>query len=106
MRIDYNLNTEIDSRIMNNYLKKLSNLIVYIVTLLGVLALIEKRIDPLVLAIIIEIILLGGFIFLTLSHILNLERKIRDVEQKFIRAKELEDIRNDIKLLKNISKIK
>ena len=87
---------------MDKYLKRLANFIVYVVTLLGILAIIEKKIDPLALTIIIEVILLVGFIFLTLSHISQLEKQIENIEQKFIRAEELKDMRKDIEAIKLI----
>lgn len=86
---------------MNPFLKKFSNFIVYIVTLLGIFALTEKKIDSLYLATAITLIIFGGFVYLLINHISKIEKKITLIEQKFIRQKELEEIRIGIKLIKN-----
>ncbi len=85
---------------MEKFLKKFSNFIVYVVTLLGIFAIFSKEIEPFYILVVSVLIIFGGFVTLLITHISKLEKKIRIIGKKFIKQKELESIRADIKSLK------
>ena len=89
----------------SNFLKKIANLIVYIVTLLGIFSLTSKRLDPEILLTSTFIILFAGFIFLVIAHVQELEKKIKEIETKFISEKRLNKLETNIKAL-NLKVIK
>lgn len=90
---------------MGEYLKSIGNVIVIAVTLVGLLALF--KIEDIYLSLtILFLILFIGFISLISYQIINLEKQIKEILDKYKRAEELINIKSDIKLLKNICKIK
>ena len=84
------------------FLKNISNLIVYVVTLLGIFAILSDKVNPDLILISTSIVLFAGFVFLVIYHISQLENKIENIEKKFIREQELRDIKSNIKALKII----
>ena len=87
---------------MVSFLRSLSNIIIISVTILTLIALFFKAIEPLKLLIVLAILLFLGFISLVVYWFSKLESKINLVEQKFKRADKLIDIKRDIKALKLI----
>ena len=60
-----------------------------------------EGINWIVAASILTILLFISFIYLTLTQITRVEKDLIKLEEKFIRADELQDIKVDIKTIKN-----
>ncbi len=89
---------------MERFSKRLSNLIFWIVTLLGLSYLFQEQIKNIgieIILVIAAVILFIGLTYLIILKITEFERAIEGIEQKFIRQKELENIREELNLLKN-----
>jgi len=90
---------------MVKFSKKISNFLFWIVALLGLSFLFQEEIKKIGLEIILvlaAIILFGGFTYLIIVHISELEKRINDIEEKFIRERDLNKIKADIKAIKLI----
>lgn len=73
--------------------------------LLGLSALFQQEINKIgieVILVISAIILVAGLTYLIIITITEFENSIKEIEQKFIREKELNKIRKDVEALKLI----
>jgi len=84
---------------MGKFLKSSGNLLVTIVTILGLLSLFKINNTFIALSILF-LILLVGFVAIISYQIINLEKQIEELEQKFKRADDLIEIKSEIKFLK------
>ncbi len=92
---------------MNTFLKKVSNFLVYVTTLLAIIAFIEKKIDPAIILLLTAAFLFAGFLFLIITHFSQIEKKIVEIEINFKREVRLINIEKDVEALKlNITKNK
>jgi len=88
---------------MEKFTKRLSSLIFWVVSLLGLSFLFQEQIEKIGTNTILgisAIILFIGLTYLIIIKITEFENSIRDLRQKFIRENELRDIRQDIAILK------
>ncbi len=92
---------------MAEFLKSLSNTVIVAVTILSVVGIFFKKLDPFNALVILGILLFLGLISLIIYYVNRLENKIDSTEQKFKRADDLVEIKSDISALKlNLSKRK
>lgn len=82
------------------FLKNLANILGIGVTILGLLAVFFKVLDPLTSTIILAIILFLGFISMIVYQVNKIENKQIKLEEKLTRAEDLITLRAEIELLK------
>jgi len=90
---------------MKRFSKRINNLTFWVVALLGLGTLFQEEIKKIGINLILSlsaVILIMGFTTLIILTINEFEKKIKNIEQKFIREKDLNKIRTDIKSLKLI----
>lgn len=88
---------------MVKFSKKVSSFLFWVVALLGLSFLFQEEIEKIgkeYILILAAIILFAGFTTLIILKITEFENIINQIEQKFIREKELNNMREDIKALK------
>lgn len=87
---------------MDKLLKRIADLILVLIALLGILNFIPTKIKGTDILIIVGLILFVLFVALITHHVSKLEEKIGKIKERFIRNDELKDIRKNVEALKLI----
>ena len=91
---------------MAEFFKHFNNTLIWAITLLGILAIFYKKLDLITGLLSLSLLLFIGFISLIIYYIAKLDGKIERLEERYKRADDLEDIKLNIKMIKQKLRIK